>query len=260
MVWQLDPAAAAPRERGRYAAPEPPLQQYELRRSTPQELVARERARSELAARERARSLSDSARGELVTRTEETRGPGRGHWTDFTPPQTQRGGAGAAAPRDEVPQRSPPAPSPKAPPRPHNPDLIVIHVCDEARKVSRDFACDRVVLLREMRYFRSYLGGGDACEDIDISVHCDVHIFEWLVQWIHSPHKPPPLDASSVVSILISSEFLEMDRLVEHCLRFMSVHVGEIIKMPIDLSCVSDKLVHRSVADAARRPHARRGG
>ena len=51
-----------------------------------------------------------------------------------------------------------------------------------------------------------------------------------------------------------------MDRLVEHCLRFMSVHVGEIIKMPIDLSCVSDKLVHRSVADAARRPHARRGG
>ena len=74
MVWQLDPQAA-PRERGRYAAPEPPLQQYELRRSTPQELVARERARSELAARERARSLSDSARGELVTRTEETRGP-----------------------------------------------------------------------------------------------------------------------------------------------------------------------------------------
>ena len=49
MVWQLDPAAAAPRERGRYAAPEPPLQQYELRRSTPQELVARERARSERA-------------------------------------------------------------------------------------------------------------------------------------------------------------------------------------------------------------------
>ena len=76
--------------------------------------------------------------------------------------------------------------------------------------MSRDFACDRVVLLREMRYFRSYLGGGDACEDIDISVHCDVHIFEWLVQWIHSPNKPPPLDASSVVSILISSELLEM--------------------------------------------------
>ena len=108
MVWQLDPAAAAPRERGRYAAPEPPHQQsYELRRSTPQELVARERARSELAARERARSLSDSARGELVTRTEETRGPGRGHWTDFTPPQTQ------SRPRDEVKAPSPKAPSPK---------------------------------------------------------------------------------------------------------------------------------------------------
>ena len=116
-------------------------------------------------------------------------------------------------------------------------ELIIIHVCDEARQINRDFACDRSVLLEEMKYFQSYLGGDSGSfDDIDISVHCDVHIFEWLVQWIHSPLRPPPLDSSSVVSILISSEFLEMERLVEHCLRFMAKHIDEILHMPIDLA------------------------
>ncbi|KAJ1445029.1 hypothetical protein M885DRAFT_502875 [Pelagophyceae sp. CCMP2097] len=125
-------------------------------------------------------------------------------------------------------------------------DLIIIHVCDEARQINRDFACDRQILLEEMKYFRSYLGGDSGSfDDIDISVHCDVHIFEWLVQWIHSPLRPPPLDSSSVVSILISSEFLEMDRLVEHCLHFMASNIEEILRMPIDLACVSDALVTR---------------
>ena len=125
--------------------------------------------------------------------------------------------------------------------------MIVIHVCDEARKVSRDFACDRVVLLREMRYFRSYLGGGDACEDIDISVHCDVHIFEWLVQWIHSPNKPPPL----AVERRLDPHLVRVPRdgeLGGHCLKFMAAHVGEILEMPIDLACVSDALVQRLAA------------
>ena len=59
-------------------------------------------------------------------------------------------------------------------------ELIIIHVCDEARQINRDFACDRSVLLEEMKYFQSYLGGDSGSfDDIDISVHCDVHIFEW---------------------------------------------------------------------------------
>ncbi|KAH8056541.1 DUF3342-containing protein [Aureococcus anophagefferens] len=128
------------------------------------------------------------------------------------------------------------APAAAAPVNVAQSELIIIHVCDEARQINRDFACDRSVLLEEMKYFQSYLGGDSGSfDDIDISVHCDVHIFEWLVQWIHSPLRPPPLDSSSVVSILISSEFLEMERLVEHCLRHM----------PIDLACVSEKLVLR---------------
>ena len=31
-----------------------------------------------------------------------------------------------------------------------------------------------------------------------------------------------------------------MANLVEHCLKFMAAHVGEILEMPIDLACVSE--------------------
>ena len=145
-------------------------------------------------------------------------------------------------------------------------DTIVIHVCDEARGINRDFPCDRKTLLAEMRYFRAYLapdgdenegdkGGANgedgnnnpvpANDDVDISVHCDVHIFEWLVRYINNPDNPPRIDSAAVVSILISSDFLEMARLVAHCLRFMSTRLSEIIKMPIDLNCISEKLVHQ---------------
>jgi hypothetical protein len=96
-----------------------------------------------------------------------------------------------------------------------SPDTIMIHVCDEARGVNRDFPCSRATLLQEMKYFRAYLTSPPG-EEVDISVHCDVHIFEWLVKYIEAPGAPPRLDAASVVSILISSDFLEMDRLVHH--------------------------------------------
>lgn len=76
---------------------------------------------------------------------------------------------------------------------------IVIHVCDENRKINRDFVCRRDLLLTEMRYFRNYLGGNNACDDVDISVHCDVHIFEWLMKYIHNRDTPPKLGTGRVV-------------------------------------------------------------
>eukprot|EP00466_Bigelowiella_natans_P003532 jgi/Bigna1/73241/fgenesh1_pg.23_\ len=90
-------------------------------------------------------------------------------------------------------------------------DIIVIHVCDEARGVNRDFHCKRRVLTRGMKYFRSYLSESASFEDIDISVHCDVHIFQWLMNYINTPEKAPSLDMRNVISILISSDFLQMD-------------------------------------------------
>ncbi|CAM9292811.1 unnamed protein product, partial [Hapterophycus canaliculatus] len=169
-------------------------------------------------------------------------------------------------------------------------DIVKIHVCDESRGITReDFPCERQLLLREMKYFQSYLvGASSPYDEIDILVHCDVRIFEWLFQYIHnstspsigstsSGHEslggkndtqtngscqsvdsegdggaachriagagPPPLEVSLAVSILISSEFLQMQKLVAECLKFVGEHLTEIVKLPIDLSCLSDKMV-----------------
>lgn len=126
-------------------------------------------------------------------------------------------------------------------------DIVVIHVCDENQQLSRDFCCKRDILVEHMKYFQKFLSenDGNGYEDIDISVHCDVEIFEWLMSFIHEPETPPKIDKSIMVSILISSEFLQMDKLVDLCIAQMTQNMNEIIKLPIDLSCISEKLINR---------------
>ena len=127
-----------------------------------------------------------------------------------------------------------------------NKNIVVIHVCDENRQVTRDFNCRRDILMENMKYFKTYLSNAEhTMEDVDISVHCDVEIFEWLMQFIHASSNHPKLDKSIVVSILISSEFLQMDALVDICLQHIASHLNEIIKLPIDLGCISEKLLNK---------------
>ena len=82
-----------------------------------------------------------------------------------------------------------------------------------------------------MKYFEKYLTEATSVDDIDISVHCDIKIFEWLMKYLKqkdSGDKPitiyasaiatteeataatggPKLDIKNVISILISSDFL----------------------------------------------------
>ena len=84
--------------------------------------------------------------------------------------------------------------------------------------------------MREMRYFSEYLSSDTQhWDEVDISVHCDIPVFEWLMRYakrgllqgprgeiLNYPLETPALEAGSVVSILISSDFLKMDTLV-HC-------------------------------------------
>ena len=90
--------------------------------------------------------------------------------------------------------------------------MVVIHVCDEQRKKTQDFKCDRSLLLQYMKYFENYLSDQKSIDEIDISVHCDINIFEWLMNYVHS--RNPVLDVKLAVSILISSDFLQMKDLV----------------------------------------------
>ena len=58
-------------------------------------------------------------------------------------------------------------------------------MCDEAKKTTQDFRCDKTLLLSSMKYFEKYLSDQQTLDDIDISVHCDISIFDWLMKYVH---------------------------------------------------------------------------
>ena len=103
----------------------------------------------------------------------------------------------------------------------------MIHVCDEAKKKTQDFKCDKDLLLNNMRYFEKYLSEQQTLDDIDISVHCDITIFDWLMKYLHG--LKPELDIKNAISILISSDFLQMAPLVEESLIYVGEHLQEIL-------------------------------
>ena len=127
---------------------------------------------------------------------------------------------------------------------------ITIHVCDEAKGVRQDFTCPRDLLLSEMKYFQDYLSPDtQKWEDVDISVHCDVKIFDWLIKYVkrnvQTDLEIPGLEESNVVSILISSDFLKMNDLVDQCIDFFFKHIDEILALPCNMNCINDQLVGR---------------
>jgi len=121
---------------------------------------------------------------------------------------------------------------------------VVIHVCDESRNLEKRFECDRKLLVDKMTYFKQYLNSDDDDdeEEVDISVHCDILVFEWLIQYISSD-ETPTLEVHNVVSILISSHFLQMVSLVEECIHFMSKYLNDIVRLPLDLSCLNEEII-----------------
>lgn len=129
---------------------------------------------------------------------------------------------------------------------------MVIHVCDEAKKLNQDFSCPRDLLVSEMKYFAEYLSvDAQRLEEVDISVHCDIHIFDWLMRYVKrdtnliKPEQVPQLEAANVVSILISSDFLRMESLVEECVVFCHENMSAVLATPCNMNCINDKLCWR---------------
>jgi len=49
------------------------------------------------------------------------------------------------------------------------------------------------MLVNEMKYFAEYLSAdAQRWEDVDISVHCDVQIFDWLMKYVKRGTKEVP--------------------------------------------------------------------
>ena len=47
----------------------------------------------------------------------------------------------------------------------------------------------------------------------------------------------------NVVSILISSDFLKIDKLIKECMEFFVAHIDELIKVHVDMSTINSSIV-----------------
>lgn len=126
---------------------------------------------------------------------------------------------------------------------------LTIHVCDEVKNVSRDFTCPQKLLVSKMGYFAD-ITSGQKLEDMDISVHCDLDIFDWLIKWVKkemmaSQENWPKLSAVNVIPILVSASFLQMEPLLCDCLSFCHAHLSEIVKVSPNLGCLNDNIISR---------------
>lgn len=92
-----------------------------------------------------------------------------------------------------------------------------------------------------MKYFEKHLKATDSADDIDISVHCDIKIFEWLMNYLNNC--APKLEPSTVIPILISADFLVMKSLINEWTQFIAKNISEIVKIPIDMSCLSQQII-----------------
>lgn len=93
---------------------------------------------------------------------------------------------------------------------------MVIHVCDEAKNLKEDFVCPRDLLISEMKYFAEYLSmDAQRWEEVDISVHCDVHIFNWLIRYVkrntkeYEVHEIPALGKRKSIHFCCKIPFLK---------------------------------------------------
>ena len=125
-----------------------------------------------------------------------------------------------------------------------------------------------------MKYFQKYLDESTKTSEVDISVHCDIKIFEWLLKYMNFKDKQsdcvfgakhlqyrkktdderlrekeqvdseqPVLDLKNVISILISSDFLGMELLVRECISYVVSNLHDVVRLPIDMNCLNSNLI-----------------
>ncbi|KAL1502409.1 hypothetical protein ABEB36_007555 [Hypothenemus hampei] len=128
---------------------------------------------------------------------------------------------------------------------------VEIHVCDEVKNLKKTFICNQTLLVEKMGYFAEVTMGQNL-EDMDISVHCDIGIFEWLMQWVKRDPKLeiewPQLDSQCVIPILVSAAFLQMEPLLHDCLLYCHAHMNEILRTSTNLNCLNDSVLTRLAA------------
>jgi hypothetical protein len=58
-------------------------------------------------------------------------------------------------------------------------------------------------------------------------------------------NQEPKLDLKNVISILISSDFLGMQKLVDECVKFIRDKISDVVRLPIDMNCLNASLIKK---------------
>lgn len=53
----------------------------------------------------------------------------------------------------------------------------------------------------------------------------------------------PILDLKNALSVLISSDFLQMHDLVKECISYVVLNLNDVVRLPIDMNCINQKLI-----------------
>lgn len=129
--------------------------------------------------------------------------------------------------------------------------VVTIVVSDKATRDTTSFTCEESVLRREMKYFSSVLDDLGAASAPTIYANCDVGVFSWLMEYVRG--EAPILTAEMSVSVLLSSHFLQMDRLVLDATAIFWDRAADIVLSDVRLSClgreVCRKLLHVATID-----------
>ena len=102
-------------------------------------------------------------------------------------------------------------------------------------------------LLGQMRYFRRHLASDVETRpgaSAELSVHCDIPTFEWLVD--HVEGRDPRVTTRNCVALMISGDFLQMEALTETCADYVAARVHQVLQQTgADLANLGEGLLEK---------------
>ncbi|GET90087.1 hypothetical protein, conserved [Leishmania tarentolae] len=138
-----------------------------------------------------------------------------------------------------------------------SPAMVEITVQDPVTYQERVFLCALVPLRTHMRYFEPLIqrqmnatkmsslaeSPSLSATTFTLRARCDHATFQWLMNWISG--KSPQITNNNVVSICLSSSFLQMQELSDNALMYLSAHLKELVPSSFDLTNLPTHLVLR---------------
>ncbi|KPI89450.1 hypothetical protein ABL78_1414 [Leptomonas seymouri] len=134
--------------------------------------------------------------------------------------------------------------------------LVEIAVKDPETQQDRVFRCALGPLRTHMRFFEPIIAKqvnemkmaelASPCgttHPFTLRAKCDHRTFEWLLDWMNG--RAPAMTVRNIVSVTLSSNFLQMHALAEESLMYLRSHLSEMVTSSIDLMALPVDVVLR---------------